>query len=168
MLSRIAEKFDTTIDWILTGNLNIEKAIILERIKESQIFQDFADKMEKIVARMLALKFVAAKENATKEEQEKISEILKDNEDFLVLAKKMIKEGMEEVEQVRHFEQISHKSPLYSIFRQIEKMFNKGERAKIGVIEALLVAFESNKDDVMSKINVLKAFIAAFEKDIDL
>jgi len=169
VLSKIAEKFDTTVDWILTGNLNIEKAIILEWAKKSHHLEDLADELEGITTRILKLKVAEAKENATEEELEKISKIVAEAEDekkFLDLVRKRIADSIEDALEVKHFDQISQRSPLYSIFRQIEKIFNKGEKAKIDAIKTLLTAFESNKDDVRAKIDVLKAFVSVFEPEL--
>lgn len=167
VLSKIAEKFDTTVDWILTGNLNIEKALILEGAKRSHYLEDLVEKLEEIRARTFRLKLIEGKENATEEEMEKISKILEDENIFLNLMRKMIEENVEQAKEVKYFEQISHHSPLYSIFRQIEKMFNKGEKAKIDAIKTLLTAFESNKDDNRPKINVFKALVAVFESELE-
>jgi hypothetical protein len=41
---------------------------------------------------------------------------------FIDLMSKWIQEGVEEAEQVKHFDQISSRSSLYSIFRRIEEM----------------------------------------------
>jgi len=167
ILSKIAALLDTTIDWIITGDLNIEKAIMLERARESFYLEDLVEKLEETRARTLRLKLIEAKENATEEEMEKISKILEDENTFLNLMRKQIEENIEQAKEVKHFEQISYRSPLYSIFRQIEKMFNKGERAKIDAIKALLTAFESNKDDDRAKINVFKVLVAVFESELE-
>lgn len=166
VLSKTAELYNTTVDWILTGDLNIEKAIILEYAKMSSYFEDIVEKLEQITARRLKLKLAQAKENATEEEQEKISKIFEDEKTFLDLMKKIIKENKEEAEEVKHFNQISSRSPLYSIFRQIEKIFNKGEKVKIDAIKVLLAAFESKKDDDRAKIEVFKVLVAVFESEL--
>jgi len=166
VLSKIAVLYDTTIDWILTGNLNIEKAIILEWVKRSTILEGIVKKLEQITASTLKLKLSEAKENTTEEEIKMISKIFKDEKSFLDVVRKQIAEGLEDVEEVRHFEKIGQPSPLYSIFRQIEKMFNKGEMAKIDAIKILLAAFESKKDDDRAKLEALKVLIAVFESEL--
>lgn len=162
VLSKIAELCDTTIDWILTGDLNVEKAIILEWAKKTHYLEDLVEKLEQITVRTLKLKLAAV----PKEEQETISKIYKDEKSFLVLVKKLIEENIKEAKEVKHFEQISHRSPLYSIFRQIERLFNKGETAKIEALKTLLSAFESDPDDDKAKIDAFKVLVTALESDL--
>jgi hypothetical protein len=73
---------------------------------------------------------------------------------FIDLMRKWIQEGVEEAEQRNHFDQISSRSSLYSIFRRIEEMHNRGEKAKIDMIKALLDAFEIGEGT--SRINPIK------------
>ena len=167
VLSKIAGLFGTTIDWILTGNLNIEKAIILERAKESHYLEDLVERLEGITARIVKLKFAEAKENATEEELEKISKMVEDEKKFLDLVRKLIADNIEDAKEVKHFEQISQRSPLYSIFRQIEKIFNKGEKTKIDALKILLAAFESDKGDNRAKIEAFKALVTVFESELE-
>lgn len=162
VLSKIAALCNTTVDWILTGDLNIEKAIILERAKKSIYMEDLIEKLEQITERMLKLKLTEVGINATNEEQEIIRKIFEDEKNFLFLVKEWTKEAMEEAKNIRHFDQISQRSPLYSIFRQIESMFNKGEKAKIEAIKAVLTALESEKDEV-KVIGAFKVLVAVFE-----
>lgn len=162
VLSKIAELCDTTIDWILTGDLNVEKAIILEWAKKTHYLEDLVEKLEQITVRTLKLKLAAV----PKEEQETISKIYKDEKSFLVLLKKLIEENINEAKEVKHFEQISHRSPLYSIFHQIERLFNKGETAKIEALKTLLSAFESDPDDDKAKIDAFKLLVTALESDL--
>ena len=160
VLSRIAEKFNTTVDWILTGNLNIEKSITLELAKKSFHLKDLAEELEKINVCILKLKLAEAKQGATEEELKKISMISGDEEKLLDFVRKFAQENIGEAEQVKHFEQISSRSPLYTILLRIEKMFNKGEKNKIDVIKAVLTALESDKDDKREKVfEVVKALI---------
>jgi len=68
--------------------------------------------------------------------------------------RKWIQEGVEEAEQINHFDQISSRSSLYSLFRRIEEMHNRGEKAKIDMIKAMLDAFEIGEGT--SRINTIK------------
>ena len=68
--------------------------------------------------------------------------------------RKWIQEGVKEAEQINHFDQISSRSSLYSIFRRIEEMHNRGEKAKIDMIKAMLDAFEIGEGT--GRINTIK------------
>jgi transcriptional regulator with XRE-family HTH domain len=164
VLSKIAEKFDTTVDWILTGDLNIEKAIILEWAKKSDYFMDLIEELKKITARILKLKFTEFKEGATPEEIAKFFKDFEDEKNFLDLLKKKFEMEIEDAKDIKRFEEISQHSPLYFIFRQIEKIFNKGEKLKIDALQAIIAAFESEKD--ASKIaHAYDTLIKAFKKE---
>ncbi len=68
--------------------------------------------------------------------------------------RKWIQEGVEEAEQINHFDQNSSRSSLYSIFRRIEEMYNRGEKAKIDAMKALLDSFEIGEGT--SRINTIR------------
>jgi predicted transcriptional regulator len=69
------------------------------------------------------------------------------------LMRKWIQEGMEEAKEVKHLAQISSRSSLYSIFRRIEELYNRGEKAEIDTIKALLDAFEAGEET--GKVNTV-------------
>jgi len=104
VLSRIAGLFDTSIDWILTGELTPEQALIIAWVKQTESNKDIR----------------------------------------------------------KYLEQIGSKSPLYSVFLKIEKIFSRGEKAKIEAIKAILVALEFDKDEVKA-LDAVKALISVFE-----
>ena len=68
--------------------------------------------------------------------------------------RKWIQESMKEDEEVKHFDQISSRSSLYSIFRRIEELYNRGEKAKIDTIKALLDAFEAGEET--GRVNTIR------------
>jgi transcriptional regulator with XRE-family HTH domain len=167
VLSKIAVLYDTTVDWILTGNLASSETIIGEWEKGTYYLEYCFEELGGIKSRMLKFKLTYAKEKATEEEIENIEKILEDKNILMDLMKEGFEGNIWDIRKIKHFEQISQPSPLYSIFRQIEKMFNKGEKAKIDAIKTLLTAFESNKDDDRAKINVFKVLVAVFESDLE-
>jgi hypothetical protein len=127
--------------------LKVEKAIILEGAKETLYLQDFVEKMEQRVARLLRLRVTAARVVGSREEKEgakKISEFfhIENEAKFLDFVRKWIREGAEEADQVKHFEQISRRSPLYAIFRRIEEIYNKGDKGKFDAIKLFLDTLE--------------------------
>jgi transcriptional regulator with XRE-family HTH domain len=63
-LTKIAEMCDTTTDWILTGNLNIDKARMMERLKTAYELEDIVEKLEQIRTREEKLLVFGVKERA--------------------------------------------------------------------------------------------------------
>ena len=64
ILTKIAELCGTTTDWILTGDLNIEKARIVERAKAAMYLEEIVDKLEGVIKREEKLLYVGVKEGA--------------------------------------------------------------------------------------------------------
>lgn len=143
VLSKVARLCDTTVDWILTGDLKIDKAIILDKAKETLYLQDLVEKLEEGVARRLRLRLTAARVMGSTEEKEEVKKIskffeIRNEEKLLDFVRGWTRAVMEEATQVKHFEQISRRSPLYSLFRRIEEIYNKGDRAKFDAIKSFL------------------------------
>lgn len=154
LLSKIAKQCGTTSDWILTGVFSLEKAFILEKAKTAIYLQELVEKLEEGLERQVRLKFFADKLEGSKEEKEELERLdksldLNDSKKFIGLLREYIQEGMKDAEEVKRFDQISDRSPLYSIFRRIEAIYNsdvqKGEMSKISALLALLDAFESKE-----------------------
>jgi len=141
-LSKIARLCDTTIDWLLTGDLNVEKALILLRGEQSLVLQDFVEKEEKILFRELKILIASSKKTVSKEDFEKISKMADDH--LLGVLRKHIHASRKETDYLKHIELASPRSPLYSLIRRIEKIYNRGDKAKIDAIKALLDGFEYN------------------------
>ena len=64
ILTRTAELCGTTTDWILTGDLNIEKARIVERAKAAIYLEEIAEKIEGVIEREERLLYTGVKEEA--------------------------------------------------------------------------------------------------------
>ena len=92
----------------------------------------------------------------SREDLQRISNLFDFEKDgnFIDLMRKWIQEGMEEAKEVKHFAQISSRSSLFSIFRRIEELYNRGEKAKIDTIKALLDAFEAGEET--GRVNTIR------------
>ncbi len=160
-LVEIAKICNTTVEWILTGKVNVEKAIIQEKLKHLAFMEDLVDRLETVNARIIKLKYEAEKGAYSKEDIEKVSKLFdfKNEEDFMDSMRKWIKEGREEVEQVNRIDQLSFKSPLYSLIGRIEDIYNeeiyaKRKGSKIEIIKDLLDALEASEGT--SRIDTIK------------
>ena len=74
VLTRIAEIFDTTTDWILTGNLNIEKARMTERLKRMSYLEDIVENFEGAINREEKLLYLGVKEEGPEYGLERLEE----------------------------------------------------------------------------------------------
>ena len=92
----------------------------------------------------------------SREDLQRISNLFDFGKDgnFIDIMRKWIQEGMKKAEEVKHFDQISSRSSLYSIFRRIEELYNRGEKAKIDTIKALLDAFEAGEET--GRVNTIR------------
>jgi len=73
-LTKIAKFGDTTVDWILTGDLNIDKARMMERLKAAYELEDIVEKLEQIRIREEKLLVFGVKERATEYGLESLEE----------------------------------------------------------------------------------------------
>jgi len=134
-LSKIAKLCDTTADWILTGELK----------RDDFYLQGLVETLVQILARRLRFHFTAAKlmgSKEDKEENQELSEFLKDEKKVLDFVRNWIRKGLEEPGRVKHFGEISDRSPLYSLFRRIEEIYNKGDKGKFDAIKSFLDTLE--------------------------
>ncbi len=73
-LTRIAEVCDTTTDWILTGDLNIDRARMIERAKAASYLEEIVEKLEETNIREQKLLYMGVKEGATEHGLERLEE----------------------------------------------------------------------------------------------
>ncbi len=73
-LTKIAEMCDTTVDWILTGELNIDKARMMERLKRAHTMEELVEQLEESARREERLLYKGAKEEGPEYGLEELKE----------------------------------------------------------------------------------------------
>jgi len=139
VLSKIAEIFNTTTDWILTGLADIEKARKLEALKRTHIVEELLERLEGSLEREEKLIYKYIKGRAAAEKKEKLGSV--DEKLFIQLLRKWIKED----KQTQNAIFLDKKSPLYLMFKQLERIYNEGDEVKMNAIKAQLNAFDPGK-----------------------
>jgi transcriptional regulator with XRE-family HTH domain len=168
-LSKIARLCDTTIDWILTGDLKIEKALTLIRAEESFVSQDFVKKIKDVLLYQFRLYNSSLEENASAELKESRLKISKMSDDELLpfITKYIYAMTLRNPEKRNRLVGSIRLTPLNYLFHRIENLYNKGEKVKIDAIKSLVDAFEMQESPEvgnLAMINMVKALLDAYEK----
>jgi len=116
VVTKIAKMFNTTTDWILTGELNIEKSRITERAKAALYLEEIVEKLEEINRREEKLLYLGVKESAAEYGLERLGEndfiqklrgyIVDTKIDFLPIEKRKVVESVLEILDSKNTETI--------------------------------------------------------------
>jgi transcriptional regulator with XRE-family HTH domain len=74
-LTKIAEMCDTTVDWILTGELNVEKARQIEWLKRASAMEELVEEIERSVKREEKLLVMGVREETPKYGLDRLGQI---------------------------------------------------------------------------------------------
>ncbi len=90
-----------------------------------------------------------------------------DEKIWLILMEKWLKEGYEKIGKTKLYEQIDRNSPLLSIMRRIEKIYNKEEKDKIEAIMSLIGLFEMESASIQETLGKMQETIRAIIRVIE-
>jgi len=141
-LTKIAEMCDTTVDWILTGELNIKKARAIEHLKRAYTAEELVEKLEESIKREERLLWAGVKEQAPEYGLERLEEkdfienlrgyIADIKIDFLPTEKRKLVEAVIEILDSKHEKVIKALVANIEAFLEMVRILKKKNEDKGG------------------------------------
>jgi putative transcriptional regulator len=143
LLSKIADANNTTIDWILTGKVDVARARLRESVKRNVYVEELIELLEKSLEREEKLINRYLKGHAGFNEK---AIIHKEEKEFI----EIIRSWINEESHSKHITHVTENNPIYRIYKKVERIFNEGDNIKLKIMDDLLTSLDPEKKKAAS------------------